>query len=187
MTAARVTDLRHRLRGYIPADTTETGHLAQMLALLESRADPFQRHGFEPGHFTASAFVLSPDGASILLILHGKLHRWLQPGGHVDADDLDIEAAARREVSEEVGVSDVEVMLAHGLPFDLDVHAIPETQKEPGHAHFDVRFAFRARILDMQAGSDAQAARWVRLEDVAGLETDASVLRAVGKLLSARP
>jgi len=40
----------------------------------------------------------------------------------------------------------------------------------------------RARTLDVTAATDALAARWVRLDEVEGVETDASVMRAVRKL-----
>lgn len=175
-------DLQVRLLACQPTDPLEANHLRRLHALLEAPADPFHRGQFEPGHVTASAFVLSPDGGSLLLILHGKLHRWLQPGGHVDALDGDVEAAARREVAEEVDLHDLTAVLAPGVPFDIDVHDIPALKNEPAHAHFDVRFLFRASSLAMRAGSDARAAQWVRLEAVQALESDASVLRAVAKL-----
>lgn len=181
MTLDRRIDLRHRLQGFTPADATEAEHLRRMHDLLDADDDPFVRHAFQPGHFTASSFVLSPDGQALLLIFHGKLRRWLQPGGHVEPDDADVEQAARREVQEEVGLADLEAMAADGLPFDVDVHAIP-AGKEPGHAHFDVRFLYRARTWDVTAGSDAHGVRWVPLAQVALLESDASVLRAVAKL-----
>src|SRR4051794_26954283 len=102
---SRKQDLRTRLERHSPFDPQEAAHLRRMLALCDAPGDAFGRGQFEPGHFTASAFVLSPDSSSLLLILHGKLQRWLQPGGHVDAEDVDILAAARREVEEEVGLS----------------------------------------------------------------------------------
>ena len=55
-----------------------------MLALCDNAGDPFSREHYVPGHFTASAFVLSPTRDMLLLVFHGKLHRWLQPGGHID-------------------------------------------------------------------------------------------------------
>ena len=71
--------------------------------LLGYPGDPFSRRRFDPGHFTASAFVLSPDGGSIVMIRHRRLDRWLQPGGHVEAHDRDVKEAARREAIEEAG------------------------------------------------------------------------------------
>ena len=142
--------------------------------------DPFARAHFVPGHVTASSFVLSPTGDDVLLIEHSKLHRWLQPGGHVDPEDVDVLAAARREVVEEVGLA--ELSLVHEGVFDLDVHDIPPLKGDPGHAHFDVRFLFRAPTRDVRAGSDAKAARWVPLDEVRLDASDESVMRAVRKL-----
>jgi 8-oxo-dGTP pyrophosphatase MutT (NUDIX family) len=175
--------LRALLLAHVPADATEATHRARMLALLDA-ADPFARTGFVPGHFTASAFVLSPDGGSLLLILHRKLGRWLQPGGHVDAGDADVFAAARREVAEETGLTDVDVDPDWPRLLDLDVHAIPPHPKsgEPAHEHFDVRVLLRARTAELRAGEDVKAARWFPLDALPGVETDESVLRAVRKI-----
>src|SRR5207248_2563727 len=87
------------LRAHPPHDTHERDHLARMLVLARAPGDPFARDHFAPGHFTASGFVLSPDARALLLIRHRKLGRWLQPGGHVDAEDRDIEDAAQSDRS----------------------------------------------------------------------------------------
>ncbi len=176
----RNLELAAALRVYQPQDADETAYRERMLALCEPPHAGFSRAYFEPGHFTASAFVLSPDSRALLLIFHGKLSRWLQPGGHVDDSDLNILASARREVSEEVGLSDLP--LAHEGIFDLDIHLIPARKTDPAHEHFDVRFLFRARDLNFQAGSDAKAARWVDLDEVREEISDRSVMRAVEKL-----
>ena len=169
------------LRDFTPTDDVEAVHHRRCLELIDAAGDPFSRDHWEPGHFTASSFILSADGSQLLLIFHGKLHRWLQPGGHVDPEDVDVEAAARREALEEVGLADLERVGA-GI-FDVDVHEIPARKADPAHAHFDVRFLFRApEGAQARAGSDARGARWVPLAEVGSLESDESVLRAVRKL-----
>jgi 8-oxo-dGTP pyrophosphatase MutT (NUDIX family) len=180
--------LRLRLLSHQPADALESAHRDRMLALSAGPRDPFSRNRFDPGHFTASAFVLSPDEGSLLLILHAKLGLWLQPGGHIDPEDMDIVAAARREVAEETGLGDDAVETLGGL-LDLDIHRIPANPKkrEPAHEHFDVRVLLRARTLDLSAGSDALDARWVRLGEVQDAGTDDSVRRAVRKLSARGP
>ncbi len=177
--AARAS-LAALLRAHAPADPREAGFVAEMLDLLEVEGDPLARSFFTPGHFTASAFVLSPDDRSVLLVFHGKLHRWLQPGGHLEPHDLDLLAAARREVEEEVGVRDAELVGA-GL-FDVDIHDIPPLKGDPPHRHYDLRVLLRSPTSAFEAGSDAKAARWVALDAIEGVDTDESVLRAVRKL-----
>src|SRR5262245_7885037 len=115
--------LRSALEPYRPLDRVEAEHRERMLALADANGDPFRRDHFAPGHFTASAFILAPAGDALLLVHHAKLDRWLQPGGHVEADDVDLLAAARREALEEVGLADLPCEVEG--PFDLDVHTIP--------------------------------------------------------------
>jgi 8-oxo-dGTP pyrophosphatase MutT (NUDIX family) len=182
---SRRQHLRSSLEAYQPADAREAEHRASILALLANEAvDAFSRELFEPGHITASAFVTDPKRESLLLILHGKLHRWLQPGGHIEAEDSDVLAAARREVREETGLAltDVDAKI-----FDVDVHTIPAGLTQPAHSHFDVRFSFSALQSKLVAESDARDARWVPIAElIAGAGpflSDESVLRAVRKLI----
>jgi 8-oxo-dGTP pyrophosphatase MutT (NUDIX family) len=163
-----------------PFDAAEAAHRERMLTLANVAGDPFSRTHFEPGHFTGSAFILSPDGGSLLLIYHAKLHRWLQPGGHVEPGDESVAAAAVREVVEEVGITSLDGEIS-GV-FDVDIHPIPARKAEPLHEHFDVRFLFRATDRSAVAGSDAAAVRWVPIEQVTAELTDASVMRALAKL-----
>ena len=98
--ATRAECLRADLERYRADGERDERFRQRMLALL---ADPrcFSRDAFVPGHFTASTFVLSPAGDGLLLILHAKLALWLQPGVHVEPDDVDLLAAARRELAED--------------------------------------------------------------------------------------
>lgn len=177
--------VRQLLEDHRPHDPTEDAHLRQMLDLLGAEADPFARDHFEPGHFTASALVLTPDEDGLLLVLHSKLGRWLQPGGHFEPTDADPLAAARREVLEETGLDDLEV-LDSGL-LDVDVHAIPAHGSEPAHHHHDLRLLFRAPHCAVAAGDGVDAARFVLLDEIERITADASVLRAVAKLRDRRP
>ena len=179
----RLDWLREQLGGYQPANATEAAFVQRMLELSGAER-ACERSHFAPGHFTASAFVLSPDRSDLVLIHHKKLGIWVQPGGHVEPSDDDLAASARREVLEEVGLSELEpISSAEGkLLFDVDIHLIPARKAEPAHEHFDVRFAFVAKTRELVHSEEVADLRWVPLNAVEQMGTDESVLRAVGKL-----
>jgi 8-oxo-dGTP pyrophosphatase MutT (NUDIX family) len=157
--------------------------VARMLELSGRAEDPFSSRHVEPGHFTASAFVLCPGRRRVLLVHHRKLGRWLQPGGHIESSDPDLVSAARREVLEETGVA-VGPCIGGGV-FDVDIHAIPASSKHQAHLHFDVRYAFTAESDRLLCSPEVLDARWVELEAVARLTNEDSVLRCIERLRSA--
>lgn len=167
------------LAAYDPVDADERTYRLEMLDLAAAH-DPFDRHSYVPGHFTASGFVVHPAGDRVLLIHHAKIGKWLQPGGHVDPTDEDLVAGARREIEEETGVADLEEV---GGIVDVDVHVFPAHGDQPEHRHYDIRFAFVARDDTLDHNDEAHDARWVTVEGLAALGVDRSVLRPVAKLL----
>ena len=168
------------LREFRPADTGEQRALVRLQALLDGEADPFDRERHVPGHVTASAFVLDPSRGRLLLVLHHKLQRWLQPGGHVEPCDSSVWEAAVREVEEETGLSDLD-MVGEG-PFDVDVHLV--AHGGPEHEHLDVRYLVGSASEDAFAGDGVDDVRWVSLEEMEGME--ASLWRPALKALGDR-
>jgi 8-oxo-dGTP pyrophosphatase MutT (NUDIX family) len=146
---------------------------AAAIALLRKPGEGWRRSEFDPGHFTASGFVLSPDRGSILLIHHAKLHRWLQPGGHIEIDDVSIETAARREIAEETGIKHL-TRLGPSL-VRIDAHVIPERSDEPEHTHFDLGVGFRAASWEIGPIGEVLDARWVPITDLASYTADDAV------------
>ena len=171
-----------QVRAHQPTDEAEAGHRHAILDLLVGEGDAFARDHWTPGHVTCSAFVLHPTEPALLLIHHTALDRWLQPGGHVEPEDVDTEAAARREVAEETGVRELTVV-SEG-PFDLDVHAIPARGEAPGHLHHDVRWLLRAGSASLVRTGEVRDVAWVPLAELAGRGVDESVLRAVRTITS---
>src|SRR5678815_2333190 len=117
----------------------EAAIAAQFEAFLHTHANAFERSN-TAGHFTGSCWLVSADGARVLLMHHRKLDRWLQPGGHADGD-ADLARVALREAEEETGLHD---LVVERRVFDLDRHAIPARRSDPEHWHYDVRFVVRA-------------------------------------------
>jgi 8-oxo-dGTP pyrophosphatase MutT (NUDIX family) len=178
--ASRV-DLIRALTDYRPTDSVEQRHRIDMLDLAAASQDPFDRHQFVPGHFTASAFVLHPEGDRVVLVHHARLGIWVQPGGHIEQGDATLGDAAAREVAEETGLREL-VPIAHN-PFDLDIHIIPALGDQPSHLHHDVRFAFLATTTELAPNHEVLEVAWIGPGDLMALGADHSVLRALEKLL----
>ncbi|MBT8214049.1 MAG: NUDIX hydrolase [Acidimicrobiia bacterium] len=168
--------LRALLAAY-PVPSSERTTFAAMNALTGHPGDPLSRSTFNPGHFTASAFVLSPLRDSVLLVHHQKLSRWLQPGGHIDPEDADVISAARREVLEETGLT---VATLSDDVFDIDIHTYPPG-REPEHAHFDIRFLFGADSLEVPGSDEIDDWRWVGFEEIESVDDDPSLTRPFEK------
>lgn len=116
----------------------EAAFIPRFLELLDDQANPYLRSRVA-GHLTASAWITTPAHDAALLILHRKLNRWLQPGGHADGDQ-NLAAVAAKEVSEETGLQAVGP--AQGGIFDIDIHKIPANSRDAAHEHYDIRFRF---------------------------------------------
>lgn len=172
--------LLDQLRGYVATDASEADHCRAMLELLETADDAFSRSHFVPGHFTASCYIVDADGR-LLLHHHRRLNRWLQMGGHVEADESP-DLAALREGREESGLRDL-IPLTGGI-FDLDIHPIPAAKGEPDHAHFDIRYLARtaspeAAVVDRAESNDLA---WVTLERARELMPDLDTVRVLQKI-----
>lgn len=53
--------------------------------------------------YCASVFIINPEDKKILLVKHKKFHKWVQPGGHMEANEVPEETAVR-EVYEETKI-----------------------------------------------------------------------------------
>jgi 8-oxo-dGTP pyrophosphatase MutT (NUDIX family) len=174
--------LAEALARHAAADAFEAAHLRTIVEFVERHADPFDRR-IREGHLTGSALVLSPRADRVLLVHHRKLQRWLQPGGHADPGETAGEAVALREASEETGIAGLALHPAAPRPLDVDVHAIPAFGAEPAHAHLDLRYlvvAPEAGVITRRAAESSDA-RWFGWDELAALDLDKGLLRALGK------
>lgn len=131
---------------------------------------------------TASAVVLDRRTGKVLLHLHRRLDRWLQPGGHIEPSERP-EDAAVRETLEETGVA-VEHPEDGPRILHLDQHPGPDA-----HVHLDLRYLL---LADSQAptvtageaagGAPGPTLRWAAPTDVR-TTSDRSLARAVEALM----
>lgn len=128
----------------------------------------------EEGHLTGSALVVDDDRQRVLLMLHAKLGRWLQPGGHADGEGH-LAAVALREASEETGIEGLRLVIP---AIDCDVHAIPERGHERAHEHMDVRYLVLAPPgAEVRGNHESHALRWVTLAQLDELVSEQGLRR----------
>jgi 8-oxo-dGTP pyrophosphatase MutT (NUDIX family) len=170
------------LANHSPADEKERVDLESMRSLASSLAQPFSREQW-PAHFTGSAVVVTPEGDRVCLVLHAKLQRWLQPGGHADvADGGSMEATALREAREETGC-DVALHPTAPRPLDVDVHVIPARKTDPEHRHLDVRYLVIAKNPEALAfdPNESHGAQWLTWDEALARADEAPLKRMLEK------
>lgn len=126
----RIALVVEAVRAHRPVDEREALSRSIFLAELARLDRPFDEEA-DLTHITASAIVVGPRG--VVLHRHRRLHRWMQPGGHVEAGESPSDAALR-ECVEETGLPVAHPpdgpTLAH-----LDVHTAARD-----HVHLDLRY-----------------------------------------------
>lgn len=171
------------LQQYQTSFREELPFIKQFLELLK-HSDAFQRFHL-PGHITGSSWIVDPSREYVLLVHHGTLNRWLQPGGHADGEE-DVLNVALREAREETGVTNFGVL--QNSFFDLDIHPIPARSNFPEHLHYDVRFLLEAdRNEKVIVSEESHDVSWIQVDQLEKLtENNASVMRMLHKVRAAR-
>ena len=172
--------------------------LNNMCSFIQQNPNCFMRECLS-GHVTGSAFVVSSDFSKVLFTYHAKLKKWLQLGGHCDGDFL-IHNAALREAKEESGLLNLKFLdllnfpkiyisnlddLTKPVPFDIDIHTIPERFNEPAHKHYDIRYLIVANENeDIIISEESLDLKWIFIHEVLQYTQELSTLRQVEKFKS---
>jgi 8-oxo-dGTP pyrophosphatase MutT (NUDIX family) len=155
---------------FFPQDEIELQLLKEQLS---QEQDLFNRKNFI-GHLTASGFILSKDMSSILLIHHNFLNKYLQPGGHCDDDNESPLQAAEREIEEETGLTNLELLSVDVeeplTPIQIHTHPIPTNpaKAESAHFHHDFRYCFHLvddQEINLQENEVGEA-KWFTLDEL---------------------
>ena len=78
-------NLIKQLEAFVPYNEQEERDLSVMLDLAKSGADVLTRKN-KTAHFSASAWIVSPDRKSTLMCFHNIYNSWSWMGGHADGD-----------------------------------------------------------------------------------------------------
>ncbi|MBI3715968.1 MAG: NUDIX hydrolase [Betaproteobacteria bacterium] len=160
-------------------DSTEGKHVECSIELLANSPRDWWRRTRAGGHVTASAWVTDAGLRQALLLHHAKIGRWLQPGGHIDENDLSPAEAALREAREESGIASL--TLLDGRLFDVDVHAIPARGQEAAHLHYDMRYRVIAAELQVSVSNESLGFRWADVLSLCGDDQEPGIARMARK------
>ena len=137
-------DLIKQLEAYQPWNKQEARDQESLLRLCRSGQDFYTReNGF--AHFTASAWVVSPDRSQILMAYHNLYDSWAWLGGHADGE-RDLLSVALREVREESGLEAVRPVSAE--IYSLEILTVDGHEKRgryvSSHLHLNLTYLIEA-------------------------------------------
>lgn len=136
-------DLMAQLRAFRPWNEQEERDQKALLFLLEHGQAPYGRE--DPAHWTASAWVASPDRSQVLMAYHNVYGSWAWLGGHADGE-RDLLSVALREVREESGLEEVRP-LSRNL-YSREILTVDGHEKRgryvSSHLHLNVTFLLEA-------------------------------------------
>ena len=141
-------ELLNQIAAYRPCCEQEETDRRLILQYAEIFDDLFTRQN-EMAHFTASAWIVTPDRSHALMAYHNLYDSWAWLGGHADGEE-DLLAVALREVREESGVK-------HARPaseniFSLEVLTVDGHEKRgayvSSHLHLNVTYLLIADDSD---------------------------------------
>lgn len=137
-------------------------------------------HIHELYDFTVSAFILHPSEPKLLLLKHKKIGKWLQPGGHIELHENQLEAL-HHELQEETGLEPSDYMIIEPsegpkpvgedasnivlpLPFYINEHFWDG--KGP-HKHIDLCYLAKSKTEKLTRSPDgASAIGWFAIKEI---------------------
>ena len=179
--------LEECLEDYRPWNEQEARDLEEFRRRLRSGEELYSRSN-AAGHLTASAWVVSPDRAQVLMAHHNLYGSWAWLGGHADGE-RDLLAAALREVREESGLEARPVL--PGI-YSLEILPVSGHEKRgvyvPSHLHLNVTYLLEADpALPVRKKADENSAvAWFGREEAVAASSEPWFRERIYKKLNAK-
>lgn len=179
-------NLSQALIKYEPYNEQEEKDKKIMLQCLEQYDDLYTRDN-ELVHITSSGFVVNRARDKSLMVHHNIYNSWSWTGGHADGDK-DLLYVAKKEVMEETGLKDIEVVSEEFVSIDmLPVlgHRKNGTYVAP-HLHMSIAYIVEARedeevVVKPDENSDVQ---WIPFDEVTTFSSEEHMNYLYNKIMS---
>lgn len=179
-------DFIESIQRYIPYNEQEETDKSIILNCLEVFEDVLTRNN-KIAHFTSSAFVLNKARDKVLVVHHNIYNSWSWTGGHADGEK-DLLAVAIKELKEETGVLNVNLMMT-GI-FSLDIlpvlgHIRRGKYVSP-HLHLSVAFLIEANENDplIVKEDENSGVKWIPLEELIAYSNEPHMHKLYSKFIN---
>lgn len=178
--------LKEQIENYKPYNKQEEEDKQLMLKYINTFDDVLTRNN-EFGHFTASSWVVNKEKTKVLMIYHNIHKSWSYTGGHADGE-LDLLSTAIRELKEETGVKNVNVI--NNNIFSLEILCcnghIKKGKYISSHVHLNLTYLLEVdENEELKIKEDENSGvKWINIEDIEKVSNEKWYVENVYKKLN---
>lgn len=160
--------IRKQIEKYIPYNEQEENDKKVMLEYINAFDNLLTREN-EVAHFTASSWVINKERTKVLMVYHKIYDSWTWTGGHADGD-TDLLYTAVREVKEETGVENVNILDEYIFSLEsicVNGH-IKKGKYVSSHIHFNLTYLLEVdEKEELKIKEDENnGVKWIPINDI---------------------